>query len=481
VNGETAIRFGPFLFDPLKQLLLHGNEPLRFATKAMRAVECILQNRERLITYEDLVKAIWEDWSHGKSDNDVQKVVRPICKALVFEGHAFIENVPSHGYRFMPLQGETAPQASVINGLPDNQEDLVFTPVGHLERRLLFSYPSGNANAICLWGTGAAYVSPDRDHFRVEYKHEPYVIPQKLRKQSNERVVFLEAQARRWNKIFFNGPCVRLMHWLHNQAGADEQHVMKLVLGPVGWYDFEGTNGLIREEGRQPEAYQQYVDLQTIQSGNIEEASRLSNITGNAVTIFSCDGKVGFQIRGKRVSSVERKITSTVDENTNRYKDDVDEADWNRRLSTGADSLLGQGNSYRPSGVPHPLAAVRRGMANEVSPRLLEHIGPFGIKLTGLAFGLDSLHPDVQWIVLANVPAEKIIKMRCEHKGEEADEGRIKFVPASFGARSTQELLARKDWLAANKGSLIRAIELIDNYKPNARPADVFDILAEAR
>jgi len=256
-----------------------------------------------------------------------------------------------------------------------------------------------------------------------------------------------------------------------------------LVLGPVGWHDMEGTNGLIREKGQQADAYKTYVELRTIQSGNIEEGSKLSNLTGNAVTIFTCDGKVGFQIRGQRVSAVPGTITSTVDENTNRYKDDVDKEDSSRRLNTAecTDSLQGNDNGYRPRGVPHPLAAVRRGIANEVSPRLLEHIGRFGIKLTGLAFGLDSLHPDIQWLALANVPAERIMKMRCEHSGVEADEGCIKFVPASFGNKTTQELLARTDWLAANKGSLIRAIELIDNYKPNARPADVFDILAEAR
>jgi hypothetical protein len=370
-------------------------------------------------------------------------------------------------------------QGETVEGQPQN--DLAQTPSGPFERHLLFSYPGGDASAIRLWGAGTAYVSCDR--LFIEYEHKSYVIPQELRKEACARVAQLEADARRLNKIFWNGPCVRLMRWHHNQTGPDEQDMLTLVLGPLGWYDIEGTNGLIREKGAQADFYETYVDLQTVQKGDVEGGCRLSNLTGNAVTIFTCDGKVGYQIRGHRVSSVPGFITSTVDENTNRYKDDVDKKDSRRLLNAAerASSPQGQDNAYRPRGVPHPLAAVRRGIANEISPRLLEHIGRFGIKLTGLAFGLDSLHPDIQWIALADVTAERIMKMRCEHAGVEADEGRIGFVPASFGSKSTQALLARNDWLAANKGSLIRAIELIANYKRDARPEDVFEILAEAR
>src|SRR6266403_1192922 len=79
------------------------------------------------------------------------------------------------------------------------QDDLVATSAGAFQRRLLFSYPGGDANAIRLWGAGAAYVSCDR--FSVEYEHKPYAIPQELRTKARERVARLEEDARKMNKI----------------------------------------------------------------------------------------------------------------------------------------------------------------------------------------------------------------------------------------------------------------------------------------
>lgn len=360
------------------------------------------------------------------------------------------------------------------------QDDLVATPAGPFERRLLFSYPGGEASAIRLWGAGAAYVSHDR--LFVEYEHKPYVIPQELQKDAGERVARLEADTRNLNKIFFNGPCVRVMRWHHNQMEPDERDTIRLVLGPVGWYDYEGTNGLIHEKGLQADAFEKYVDLEMIQRGNFEQGCRLSNIVSNSITIFTCDGRIGYQMRGHRQSAVPGLLSSAVNENVNRFNDDVDKKDVYRHLNSTryVESRSGPDNSYRPKGVPHPLAAIRRGIAYEWSPRLLEVIGPSGIKATGFAFGLDLLHADILWIALANITAEKIAKMRCEHSGVEAEEGRVNFVPASFGSKSTQELLSQPNWFASGKASLIRAIELIANYKSHARPEDVFDILAEA-
>ena len=357
------------------------------------------------------------------------------------------------------------------------QDDLVPTPAGPFERRLLFSYPGGNASAIRLWGAGTAYVACDR--LFVEYEHKPYLIPQELRKEARERVARLEADARMLNKLFFDGPCVRIMRWHQNQTAPAEQDTLSLVLGPVGWYDFEGTNGLICEEKRQAYAYSKYVDLPTIQKGNLEQGCHLSNIVGNVITVFTCDGNIGYQRRGQRSFVGPDVLSTTVDENVNRYKDDQGRRDSN---SAGyVQARPGRDNSYRPKGVPHPLAAVRRGIEHEMSPRLLEHIDQFGIKLTGFAFSLDYLNADLLWLVLADVTSEKFTKLRCEHPGVEMDEGRIKFVQASFGSKSTQELLSQPDWFATGKASVVRAIELITNYKPGARPADVFDILAEAR
>ena len=273
------------------------------------------------------------------------------------------------------------------------------------------------------------------------------------------------------------------MHLHNNQAVPAEENTLRLVLAPIGWHDFEATNALIHEEEGQGAAYEKYIDMRTIQSGNMERGCRLSNILSNAVTIFTSDGKVGYQIRGRRQSTVAGLLTSSVDENIDRRKDDVDPKDPKKRLSSGpySESDREGKSDYIPKGVPHPLAAVDRGIADEVSPRLKEYVRTFAIKVTGVAFGLDLLHPELLWIALVDAPAQTVANLRIDRPGMEVDEGDIKFVPASFGNRITRAVLERPDWHPAGKASFVRAIELIENFGPNARPADVFDFLAEAR
>ena len=137
-------------------------------------------------------------------------------------------------------------------------------------------------------------------------------------------------------------------------------------------------------------------------------------------------------------------------------------------------------SSCPPRGVPHPLAAVLRGLSYEVSSRILEFVGSYAIKVTGLAFGLDSLAPDLLWIVLANVTEEEFLVMRRDRPGIEVDEGIIEFVPASFDSPRTQELLMRTDWVPAGKASLVRAIHLIEEVAPIGDPVEAFRVLANA-
>ena len=365
----------------------------------------------------------------------------------------------------------------------DGEERFLRTPLGSISSKLLFCYPGGHVNAVRLYGRGNSYVSPER--LFLTYRHERYEPPSELKKAGEERIARLQREARSKNGRFFNGPSVRLLHWHRNQQGARESDSLRLVLGPIGWFDYEGTNGLISERLKQgiPDAYDKYANLEKImQLGDIEKWCRLSNNVGNAITIFTRDGKVGYQIRGQHLSADPGYITSSVAENINRYWDDTDPDsqeifnDFRNR-----DNLESEpDDGYRPKGIPHLLAAVRRGVEEETSQRLIEHIGPFGIKLTGLAFGLDVLAPDALWIVLMDITEEKFQELRRDDPGKDADEGDLKFVPANFEEAATQRILERLEWVPAGKASLIRAIQLIGAID-RKHPEAAFDILANAR
>lgn len=500
------MRFGPFVFDPQKKLLLRRGAPVHFARNPMKALECVLQNRRRAVTYDELIEAIWGDKTASKTKDEVRKTVRPCFNSLAHKGHRFIQLIPQYGYRFMPLPGvpkssvsyaegsadaqsqggtTTGATATILDGVTLNKasENRVLTPIGRVRRDELFcyegNYVEGYAEAIRLFGTADEYVSPER--FDVKYEHRFYKMPPSLEKDANERIARLEDEKIKFNRFFFNGPNIRLLRWHHNQIPPEELDTLDLVVGASGWYDLEGTNGLVREGLQQAYAYKKYVDLQKIRDGNMEEGCQLSNVIGNAITIFTSDGKVGFQQRGRRQSAVPNWITSSVAENVNRYKDDVQEKPWMLLNSRQAKSQLARDATYHPKGTPHPLAAVRRGIEYEASPRLVKYIGPLGIKITGLAFGLDCLAPDLLWIVLADVTESEFKTLRRDTPGKEVDEGTIEFVPASFGSETTQEVLCRPNWVPAGKASLIRAIQLIEEFMPDNNPADAFDELAKAR
>src|SRR5258708_35214296 len=163
-------------------------------------------------------------------------------------------------------------------------------------RKILFSYDGGYAEAIRLFGSGDEFVvATQKERFDVKYAHSLYTIPPELQDGAQQRIARLEEEARSTNKRFFNGPAVRLMRWNHNQESPTEAHNLKLELGAVGWYALEGANNLIFffNDTATTEIYS--LSLPKIESGDFEAGCKLSNLTGNAVTIFTADGKVGFQ------------------------------------------------------------------------------------------------------------------------------------------------------------------------------------------
>ena len=116
MDPETPFRFGPFEFDFAKKLLLCGKDQLHVTRKPLRALVYVLKHRNRLVSYEDLIGAIWgdpedktKDTTEGKTSDDVRKTVRKCFKSLNHQGHVFIETVHQHGYRFVYLPGETPP------------------------------------------------------------------------------------------------------------------------------------------------------------------------------------------------------------------------------------------------------------------------------------------------------------------------------------------------------------------------------------
>jgi hypothetical protein len=351
----------------------------------------------------------------------------------------------------------------------------------------LYEYPGGRVSAIRLYGAAEQCLAPKQ--ITVQYEASSFPISREFRVAGEQRVRDLIERRDRGEIEFFDGPCARLVSLIKpsfEYLAQDGRKELKLVVGPIGWYDVERTNGVLRGKLLRGEKidYEHWIGLSTLAHQGKVEQSRLSNIVGNAITIFTTDRQVGFQDRGERQSVGAKQLSSAVAENLHRYFDDTKPGNPShvlhplppdKKLSDGPD------NEKCPpvTGVLHPAAAVRRGITEETSYKMTDCIPEGGIKCTGLCFSLDALQPDLLWIVLVQLTAEQFTrKCRTEH-GRDWREGRIRFVPADFKDAETQRVLARTDWIAAGKASLVRAIELIDvlGYQRGAASTKIFNVI----
>jgi DNA-binding winged helix-turn-helix (wHTH) protein/TolB-like protein len=112
---QPALHFGPFQLDPAEQRLLRDGEPVALTPKAFELLVCLVQHQGRLVSKEDLLRAVWPDTFVEEAVLTVN--MSAIRKALGDDrnGHTYIETVPRRGYRFVApvLRGETGAKVTV--------------------------------------------------------------------------------------------------------------------------------------------------------------------------------------------------------------------------------------------------------------------------------------------------------------------------------------------------------------------------------
>lgn len=237
-----------------------------------------------------------------------------------------------------------------------------------LPTEALYEYPGGRVAAIRLYGAADQGLAPKQ--IKVRYQDTEFEIPQVFEVPGEERIRVLTERRDRGEIEFFDGPCARLLHWtkpsFESFAQDGRQH-LELVVGPIGWYDVERTNGVLRQKLLRGERidYEHWIGLSALAHlGNVQ-ASNLTNIIGNAITIFTTDGQVGYQDRGKRQSVGAKQLSSAIAENIHRYFDDTEPGNPLQVLHAFSPEMKlsdGPDNKKCPSvtGELHPAATVRR-------------------------------------------------------------------------------------------------------------------------
>ncbi len=172
-DARDPIRFDPFEYDFRKRLLKRDGIPVPgIKGIALKGLDYVLRNHDRLVTYDELIATLWGDREGerakngdrgAKSDNAVQKCLRPIFDILEHEGHEFIEPLPGEGYRFVPLPEPI--QMSIVRtsrtGRPDAVLESEHAPMPEAEA------PTSSGR---VWNEGAKDVG-DRDP-RISYLHD---------------------------------------------------------------------------------------------------------------------------------------------------------------------------------------------------------------------------------------------------------------------------------------------------------------------
>lgn len=94
---SSLYSFGEFRLDPAKRALLRGTESVTLAPKAFDLLLVLIENRSRVLTKDELLKAVWPDTF--VEEGNLKFNVSVIRKALGED--SWIETLPRRGYRFV--------------------------------------------------------------------------------------------------------------------------------------------------------------------------------------------------------------------------------------------------------------------------------------------------------------------------------------------------------------------------------------------
>ena len=120
--------FGSFRLDPHKRLLLSGNEPVSLTPKVIDTLIVLVENRDRVVSKDELMKVLWPD-SFVEESNLSQNIF-VLRKALGdSQERRFILTVSGKGYRFVADVEEIA--SVPASAAPISSDSLIGKKVSH--------------------------------------------------------------------------------------------------------------------------------------------------------------------------------------------------------------------------------------------------------------------------------------------------------------------------------------------------------------
>lgn len=324
---------------------------------------------------------------------------------------------------------------------------------------VLYHYRSALAPSIRLVGARDETFPPARVH--TDGTTEPYRLPDEFLATREQVVPRLRAHADSHGQMFFDGPNTRLVSYTATPRDATEDKHLTLKFGPIGWHDYSVGKWHLDRMLHPPDLKRlaEFVDLDEVAQSGVIRNSGFSNICCTATTIVTRDGFLAYSLRSDRVSSQSSKLTSCIAENMHQTKD--------RSLEPSHGAEL-----------PSPYRAAIRGAEEELSPTVAEFLRarPANLILLGMDFDLDSMQPDLLFILIWPGTLTDLRDKIKRNRGRDFVEGSMQAV--RFRSDELEHLLLQPGWVPGGKASVIRAVEFINAMRrrfPGASYSSVLD------
>ena len=108
----VVFEFGPFVLDPAKRSLLRDNEPHALTPKAFDVLLLLIEQRERVVSKDELLKTLWPGAFIEESNLSQQVFLLRRALNGDAEGVEYIATIPRRGYRFVAQVSERRSEPS---------------------------------------------------------------------------------------------------------------------------------------------------------------------------------------------------------------------------------------------------------------------------------------------------------------------------------------------------------------------------------
>lgn len=309
----------------------------------------------------------------------------------------------------------------------------------------LYRWNGCSADAIRLAAVvGDEMFPPER--VQVMPRETPYVIPGPLSKDRETIIRRFEEHAELNNYDFYDGPCVRLIHYTDGAHDASEDKHLKLKLGPITWYDYVLANQRFGDPGAAgfyttQEDVTNFVDFALLLKKRCVSASLLSNILTAYVSVTTVDGHIVYTQRSDLISTHREFLMSAVSENIHPQKEDVFGAEGGRAL----------------------FKTAARGIDEELSPKLRPAEPGSQIRLLGLDFHFHAFHPGLLFFAPLQFTRKEVEEFLRDYPGKSFKERQYKAQCVDLGdVDALRAALLQPNWFSAGKACVIRTLQYLE-------------------